>query len=713
MDKKIGVYLCSGCSIGEGLDIQALEKIATEEYKSSLCRQHGFLCSKEGVDVIKKDIENEGINTVIIGGCSPRVNYDIFRFGDEVLMERVNLREHVVWCQEPKNEDTQMLAEDYLRMGIVKANKSDIPTPFLADGLVSNILVIGGGLSGMNTAKEAADSGTEVILVEKENELGGYAKKMHDQYPKNQPYTNLMPTGIPELEEEIKNNDKITVHTSSEIEKISGQPGIFDVRIKKNGKSIDVQAASIVLASGWNPYDPTKLTEFNYGKTPEIITNVQMEKKLSSGEPLVTSSGKPVKKIAFIQCAGSRSEKHLPYCSSVCCMISLKQALYCREKDPESQMFIFYKDMRTPGQYEDFYKRVQEDEGTFLTKSEIKSIDINDGHLTVEATDTLIGNDITVNVDLVVLATGMVPSTLDRQILNLDYRKGTDLPELKYGFPDSHFICFPYETQRTGIFAAGCVRAPMDLQNSKTDGTGAAFKAIQAATLVSRGQALLPRMGDTSYPEFFMQRCTDCKRCTEECPFGTLDETEKGTPLPNPNRCRRCGICMGSCPERIISFKNYSIEILSSMIKAIEVPDEFDEKPRILAFVCENDAYPAMDLAGIRRLKYNPMIRTIPVRCIGSVNNVLIADALSRGIDGILLIGCKHGDDYQCHFIKGSELMGTREVNLQETLQRLMLEPERIRAVQLAITEYENISTLFSDYVEEIEDMGYNPFKGM
>ena len=149
------------------------------------------------------------------------------------------------------------------------------------------------------------------------------------------------------------------------------------------------------------------------------------------------------------------------------------------------------------------------------------------------------------------------------------------------------------------------------------------------------------------------------------------------------------------------------------MIKAIDVPDEFEEKPRILAFVCENDAYPALDLAGIRRLTYTPHIRTIPVRCIGSVNNVLIADALSKGIDGILLIGCKHGDDYQCHFIKGSELIGTREGNLQETLQRLMLEPERIRAIQLAITEYDKLSTIFSEYVEEITDMGFNPFKGM
>lgn len=713
MEKKLGVYLCSGCSIGDSLDFDALEKIATGEYNASLCKKHDFLCNKDGVELIQKDIKDEGINTVVIGACSPRVNYDIFRFGDDTLLERVNLREHVAWCQEPKDEDTQMLGEDYLRMGIVKAQKSELPEPYIADDLNSNILVIGGGITGLTSAIEAATMGNDVVLVEKDDELGGWSLKMHGQFPKKEPFTEVQPTGIPELIEKVEKNEKITVLTSANVDKISGEPGNFEVTVKQGDKSSTHKIASVVVATGWKPYDATKLTHLNYGKNPNIITNIQMEEKVSSGEPLTTSNGKTPKKIAFIQCAGSRDENHLPYCSSVCCMVSLKQAIYCREQDPDSQVFIFYKDLRTPGQYEDFYRRVQEDEGTFLTKSEIKAIEPNGEGIIVEANDTLLGEDIKVNVDLVVLATGMVPSTLDNNILNLDYRKGAELPDLKYGFPDSHFICFPYETQRTGIFAAGCVRAPLDLNNASNDGTGAALKAIQAAELVSRGQALLPRFGDTTYPEFFMQRCTDCKRCTEECPFGALDQTEKGTPLPNPNRCRRCGICMGCCPERIISFKNYSVEILSSMIKAIEVPDEFEEKPRILAFVCENDSYPAMDLAGIRRTKYSPYIRTIPVRCIGSVNNVLIADALSKGIDGILLMGCKHGDDYQCHFIKGSELIGTREENLKETLQRLMLEPERIQAIQLQINEYDKLATLFSDYVEEITDMGYNPFKGM
>jgi quinone-modifying oxidoreductase subunit QmoB len=284
---------------------------------------------------------------------------------------------------------------------------------------------------------------------------------------------------------------------------------------------------------------------------------------------------------------------------------------------------------------------------------------------------------------------------------------------LKYEFPDSHFICFPYESRRTGIYPAGSVRAPNDMDACREDATGAAIKAIQCMELAARGKAMHPRWGDQSYPDFFLQRCTQCKRCTEECPFGTIDEDEKATPKPNITRCRRCGICMGACPERIISFKDYSVEIISSMIKAVEVPEEWDEKPRLLGLVCENDAYPALDAAGFKRLRHSDWIRFIPVRCLGSVNIVWIADALAQGFDGILLIGCKSGDDYQCHFIRGSELMGTRSGNIQEKLKQLALEDERVRVEQLEIIDHERLVEVINEFSDEIDDIGMNPFKGL
>jgi quinone-modifying oxidoreductase subunit QmoB len=354
----------------------------------------------------------------------------------------------------------------------------------------------------------------------------------------------------------------------------------------------------------------------------------------------------------------------------------------------------------------------------------------------VEVENTLLGESIRVEADLVVLATGMVPNTVPSRrgaeepgsegdgepgsegdgkapsILNLQYRLGEELPLMGNGFPDSHFICFPYETQRTGIYAAGCVRRLQNIAETIEDATGAAMKAIQCIEVTARGEAVHPRAGDRSVPDFRLQRCTQCKRCTEECPFGTLDEDVKGTPMPNPTRCRRCGVCMGACPERIVSFANYSVDLIASMIKAIHVPDEFEEKPRVIAFFCENDAYPSLDMAGFHRLQYSPYVRAIPVRCLGSVNVVWIADALAAGIDGIMLFGCKSGDDYQCHFIKGSELAGRRMTNVQEALERLVLERDRVHIEEIDISEYERIPKVIEEFMETIDSVGPNPYKG-
>jgi len=295
----------------------------------------------------------------------------------------------------------------------------------------------------------------------------------------------------------------------------------------------------------------------------------------------------------------------------------------------------------------------------------------------------------------------------------LKYIQGKDLPTLHYGFPDSHYICFPYETRRTGIYAAGTVRNPMDIVACKNDALGASLKAIQVLESIRKGVAVHPRSGDKTYPEFFFQRCTQCKRCTEECPFGALEEDAKGTPMPNPNRCRRCGICMGACPERIISFKDYSVQIVSAMIKSIDMPEEDEEKPRIIAFLCENDAYPSLDIAARKRMLYTPNIRVIPVRCLGSVNTSWIADALSAGFDGAILVGCKYGDDYQCHFIRGSELANIRMENVQEKLKQLVLEPERVEIHTLSIDEYDRLPDIFNKFAELIDEVGPNPYKDL
>jgi quinone-modifying oxidoreductase subunit QmoB len=746
LDKKAAVYICRGCDIGDSVDVNALTELATGEMGVALCKDHECLCGEAGRELIRQDIQ-DGVNTLVVAACSPRVMEDVFAF-EGVQTERVNLREHVVWSHAPNDEDTQMLAQDYLRMGIVRADKAELPEP-LDEEIDKTILVVGGGVAGMSAALDAARAGHDVVLVEKEDRLGGWMNKFARQIAHAAPYGEPRPSDIEDRIAQVQANDRIAIHTSTTIEKISGQPGQFDVSLK-NGTGTTMRVGAIVQATGWKPYDASRLGHLGYGSSPDVITNVQMEEMIAAGQIRRPSDGQAPRRIAFIQCAGSRDENHLPYCSAVCCRVTMKQVLVARELDPNVEAYVLYKDIRTPGQYEDLYRRAQEDSAVFFTKADVTGVDTTDGHLVVQAEHSLLGDAIQVEADLVVLATGMVPRAADGEairryvdakaivakgeagaqlegakktveelqylegagILNLEYRQGPDLPMLKYDFPDSHFICFPYESRRTGIYAAGCVRAPNDSQTAREDGSGAALKAIQTVELAGKGQTVHPRWNDMSYPSFFLQRCTQCKRCTEECPFGTLNEDVKGTPQPNLTRCRRCGICMGACPERIISFKDYSVEIVSSMIKAVDIPDEFEEKPRLLGLLCENDAYPALDTAGLKRIQHSANIRFIPVRCLGSVNVVWVADALARGFDGVLLVGCKSGDDYQCHFIRGSELMQTRSHNIQEKLKQLALEEERVRLEQLSINEFERLPEIINEFAAQIDEIGLNPFKG-
>ncbi len=738
MDKKIAVYICTGCGIGEALDIEQLSKVATSEGKAAVCRNHQNLCGSEGAQLIKNDIANEGVNTLIIAACSQRVMYDVFNF-EGTILDRVNLREQVVWCHPAKDEDTQMMAEDYLRMSCARMKQMLPPDPYKPEQEMStDILVVGGGTTGMTAALEVARAGYRAVLVEKEKELGGFQKNVS----KNVifPFRDVQANEINKLISVVSGNEKISVFTGSKVEKLSGGPCVFNAQIKQNGSTSDHHVGAVILAAGWKPYDPEKLDKrLGYGASANVITNIQFEERAKSGKITRPADGQALKTVAFIQCAGQRDPQHLAYCSSICCFTALKQAIQVKQQDSKANVFVFYQEMRTPGQGEDFFRKAQQ-EGVIFVRSQAPEVLTKGSKLAVEAFDELLGDKILLDdLDMVVLATGMVPATAfgedfkakkeDEEkkeddmvasvdsifisdILNLEYRQGPELPELQFGFPDSHFICFPYESRRTGIYAAGPVRRPMGISNAMEDAAGAAMKAIQCVDLTSKGMAVHPRVGDLTYPEFFMQRCTQCKRCTEECPFGAINEDEKGNPLPEPTRCRRCSVCMGACPERIISFKNYSVGMIGDIIKSINVPDEYDEKPRILVLCCENDAYPALDMTGLRRMSYNAWIRVIPLRCLGSLNLVWIADSLSKGIDGIMLLGCRHGENYQCHFIKGSELANIRLSKVKETLDRLVLESDRVRFETAAITDYEKLPALLDEFAERLVEIGPNPYKG-
>ena len=747
-DVKIGGYICTGCGIGERLNGKQLEMIAVREGRIASCKTHEFLCSKEGVDMIKADLASGDANRLMIAACSRRSKTDAFSFGT-TPMARANLREGVIWIrpEDPAaDETTQDMADDHVRMACAEVKQMKEAASSGEAGLNKHLLVVGGGITGMTAASEASLAGYPATIVEKNAALGGAVAGFAKKAPSRSPYIEPEATGIDAMIAAIEADERITVHLSSTVAKTAGAPGRFEVDIEgENGGTFHNVFGAIIQATGFREYDANQLPELGYGKSPDVVTQSELEaivKAAAGGAIKRPSDGKEIDNVVFVQCAGQRSQKegHLEWCSGHCCSTSIKQAMYFKEQNDLIQTTILFDDIRTPGVGgEDFYRSGQE-KGVTFRKGNVSEVG---GDLTVKFNDLILNMDDTIQPDLVVLATGMVPNsgvnieadpvdpntlageteaaqegvvaTIDPKtisILNLDYRQGTDVPQLTNGFTDSHFICFPYETRRTGIYTAGPVRRPMDVEQAKSDAMGATMKAIQAAENASLGRAAHPRSGDLSFPSFRKEGCTQCKRCTVECPFGAIDEDEEGYPKYNEARCRRCGTCMGACPVRVISFENYSVESVGQQIKSVDIPDEWDEKPRILVLACENDAYPALDMAAATgKVEYSAFSRVIPVRCLGSVNTIWITDALSSGYDGIVLMGCQKGEDYQCHFVKGSEMAHYRMSKIGDTLETLSLEKERVAIYEVAITDIERAPKYINDMAETIEQIGMSPFK--
>jgi quinone-modifying oxidoreductase subunit QmoB len=746
-EMKIGAYICNGCGIGDRLDSAQLESTAKRDGKAAVCKQHDFLCSEAGVKMIQDDIDNEGVNRVVIAACSRRAKTEAFNFANVVLV-RTNLREGVIWVRpdtDDQQETTQEMADDYVRMGCAEAKYAKPPSASGQQSINKSILIAGGGISGMTAALEASKAGYPCTIVEKTGALGGATAQLYKKIPTKAPYADPQDTGVDAMIAAVEADKNITVHLNATLTNTSGAPGRFKADIStESGSTETKEFGAIVQASGFTPFDASILTEFAYTKSQDVVTQMELEalaKAANGGAIKRPSDGKEVKSVLFIQCAGQRSKKegHLAHCSGFCCSASIKQAMYFKDQNPDIDTTVLYTDLRTPGAGgENFYRSGQK-KGVIFTKG-IASEVIHSQNPKVKFKDLILNEDVEVEVDMVVLATGMVanagqPSRAEltiqdnedkaaekageeveihvdvESILNLSYRQGKDVPHMANGFADSHFICFPYETQRTGIYTAGPTRRPMDTQQAMDDAMGAAMKAIAAAENSGLGKAAHPRVADLSFPTARLEGCTQCKRCTVECPFGAIDEDEKGFPQFNESRCRRCGTCMGACPVRVISFENYSIDTVGQQLKAVDIPEEFDEKPRILVLACENDAYPALDMAAQNKLEYSAFTRIIPVRCLGSVSLSWITDSLNSGFDGIILMGCPSGDDYQCHFVKGSLMAQERMSKVGDTLQSLSLEQERVQTYEISITDIHKVPQIINDMADTIMKIGMSPFK--
>jgi quinone-modifying oxidoreductase subunit QmoB len=307
---NVGVFVCTGCEIGAAIDLENFEDVGSTAGASSY-HTHENLCSPEGVALIQSAID-EGTDGVVIAACSHRAKIEEFNFDrTKVYVERVSLREQVAWCQPHGEEDTQMLAEDLLRMGVARAKIVSTPVP-LSEDIDRTVLVVGGGLAGLEAAQAAAGMGNPVVLVESEDKLGGYVATMKDVVPEIPPYDTIHANRIGDLIAAVESNPGIKVFKSTLTKKIDGQPGQFDVELEGPGGSESMRVGAIVQATGAQPYDAARLSHLGYAGSPDVVTTQELEKMLVSGELHCPSNGKMPQRIVFVQCAGSRDPDHLP-----------------------------------------------------------------------------------------------------------------------------------------------------------------------------------------------------------------------------------------------------------------------------------------------------------------------------------------------------------------------------------------------------------------
>jgi heterodisulfide reductase subunit A/quinone-modifying oxidoreductase subunit QmoB len=461
------------------------------------------------------------------------------------------------------------------------------------------------------------------------------------------------------------------------------------LNLDDQGGETVIKVGGVLITTGWDGYPLEKVEEYGYGVYPNVVSNLEME--------AVAENPPGLKEVGFIQCAGSRDERHLDYCSAICCSATLKQVLHLKEIRPDVKCHIFYQDIRTPGFDEELYQKAKALDGVLFIRGNPSTVKPGEnGKLQVRAEDTFSGTEISLELDLLVLAGGMIPSAGTREISGL-----LKLPLTSHGFFEAHLPCHPEESQKTGIRVGGSCRGPMGIAASIESSHRAAMDVLPFAAETIRIEP--------AYPVLNLAKCDKCKRCIEECPYASYSFDPTGFPALDLTKCRQCGNCMGICPLSAISMRNLTIAQLAAQIRAIKTSFLPKEEPVILAFLCRNDAYFAAREAMDLNLGVPPNVFTLKLPCAGSVNNALIADALAFGIDGILIAGCK---DSQCHFIKGNQLVKTRSEDLADKLKKMVVEPGRVRLESLEIRDSVRYAALIRDYVEELKKMGPNPFKG-
>jgi heterodisulfide reductase subunit A2 len=577
--KRIGVFVCHcGHNIAGTVDVEAVVEGVKSHPGVAFALDYKYMCSDPGQQLIRESIVEHNLDGVVVAACSPAMHETTFRRTvsaagmNPYRCESANIREQVSWVHQ-KNKAAATSKAISISRSIAEKVAGNTELEPMTLPLTRKVMIIGGGIAGMQSALDIAEAGYPVILVEREDELGGNMARLSGTYLN----FDTAPDYLRKKIEKVNHHPNIQVLTRAVVREVSGYVGNFKARVEKNGASdngsgedepeiFTMEIGAIVVATGWQPYEQEHLVEYGGGAIPDVIDALDFEQMLAPGAEIRRPSDRSTpKEIVFVQCAGSRDPEHgVPYCSKVCCMVVAKQARMYKERIPDGQAYVFYIDIRSAGKgYDEYVQQVMNDFQVLYLRGKVSKIFQETGgpasKVIVWGADTLSGRAIEIAADLVVLATPMAPAKGSVE-LGQTLHISTDSNRF---FNEAHPKLRPVETLTAGIFLAGTAQGPKDIPETAAQASGAAAKVLQLFS--AEVQTASPLVAAV-IPEL----CAACGACVSVCPYSAREiHPVWDIATVNAALCQSCGACVVACPNKASQVHNWRPDQIMAMLDEV------------------------------------------------------------------------------------------------------------------------------------------------
>jgi heterodisulfide reductase subunit A-like polyferredoxin len=553
---RIGAFICScGVNIAGTVDVKTVTEFAKTLPGVVHTENTIYTCSADSLKIIQERVQELNLNRVIVASCSPRTHEPLFRDTirevglNPYLFEMANIRDQCSWVHMGQKEMATEKAKELVRMAVA-CSRNLKPLHQMDRSLNHSSLIIGGGLAGMMSALSLADQGYQTCLIEKSDVLGGQARNIHQTWRGEDVQRHLN-----HIINEVQSNPRIQVYLNAELKQVEGSVGNFKSTIKTHGTEKLLEHGIAIIATGASELKPD---QHLYGQDPRVLTGLELDRRLIDHD----NSLKSIRSAAFIQCVGSRI-KERPYCSKVCCTHSVLNAIKLKETNPELNVFILYRDMRTYALREDLYREAASKGVLFIRYDDQKDLRVaQDGKdLQVRFTSHVLNREMEIRPDLLVLATAIVPPKIN-PVANL-----FKVPVNGDGFfVEAHVKLRPIDFATDGVFVCGLAHAPKPIDESIAHGLGA---SARAATVLS--QEMLRVGGVVAVVE--AERCAACLTCVRVCPYNVPVINAKGEAEIDPAKCKGCGGCVAECPAKTIELMHYQSHQLEEKCQALIISD--------------------------------------------------------------------------------------------------------------------------------------------